>query len=172
MRIRRTAWATTLSGVALLALTACGTAGQGNKVASVSGGGTTSSTAGKGTGNAEDQRLAYVKCMADKGVELPGSKGGGQQNADASMVESPEFKKAFEGCKQLLPNGGEVRPPSAQELDEAKNLANCMRGQGIEVTGPDGEGRMDFNGEPGDPKIEAAYTKCGGGGSKPAGGGR
>ncbi|MEU0788850.1 hypothetical protein ABZ342_02210 [Amycolatopsis sp. NPDC005961] len=158
-------------GAALL-LGGCGAKGDdGDKVASIStppksGGPTAADTSGKSD---EDKMRDFAKCMREHGVDMPDPKpagdGGGMaitlggDGADASKIEA-----AQKACKSLMPNGGEMKPPSAEELDKMRKDAKCMREHGIDMPDPDpsGKGMTRAGGLGDDPKkFEAAAKACG-----------
>jgi hypothetical protein len=159
-------------GAALL-LGGCGAkADDGGKVASIStppksGGPTAADTSGKSD---EDKMRDFAKCMREHGVDMPDPKpagdgsGGmaitlGGDGADASKIEA-----AQKACKSLMPNGGEMKPPSAEELDKMRKDAKCMREHGIDMPDPDptGKGATRIGGPGDDPKkFEEAAKACG-----------
>ncbi|RSD19247.1 hypothetical protein [Amycolatopsis eburnea] len=158
-------------GAALL-LAGCGGQGDdGSKVASIStppktGGPTAADNSGKSD---EDKMREFAKCMREHGVDMPDPKpagdGGGMaitlggDGADVSKIEA-----AQKACKHLMPNGGEMKPPSAEELDKMRKDAKCMRDHGIDMPDPDpsGKGTMRVGGPGDDPKkFEEAAKACG-----------
>ncbi|WP_439383906.1 hypothetical protein [Amycolatopsis lexingtonensis] len=159
-------------GAALL-LAGCGGKGDdGSKVASIStppksGGPTAADNSGKSD---EDKMRDFAKCMREHGVDMPDPKpagdgsGGmaitlGGDGADASKIEG-----AQKACRHLMPNGGEMKPPSAEELDKMRKDAKCMREHGIDMPDPDpsGKGTMRVGGPGDDPKkFEEAAKACG-----------
>ncbi|MBE1500608.1 outer membrane murein-binding lipoprotein Lpp [Amycolatopsis lexingtonensis] len=158
-------------GAALL-LAGCG--GQGDdaaKVASIStppksGGPTAADNSGKSD---EDKMRDFAKCMREHGVDMPDPKpagdGGGMaitlggEGADGTKIEAAQKE-----CRHLMPNGGEMKPPSAEELDKMRKDAKCMREHGIDMPDPDpsGKGTMRVGGPGDDPKkFEEAAKACG-----------
>ena len=136
-----------LAGLFTLA-TACSNAANdaGDGVASLSDKNTPSSSAPKDEGDDYDQMLAYAKCMREHGVDMKdpeppgagGSSGGIGISADGPD-EMKKVDKANEACKHLMPNGGQPEKPSAEELDEARKTAQCLREHGIDVKDPTAE---------------------------------
>lgn len=158
-------------GAALL-LGGCGAKGDdGSKVASIStppkpGGPTAADNSGKSD---EDKMRDFAKCMREHGVDMPDPKpagdGGGMaitlggDGADRGKIDA-----AQNACKHLMPNGGEMKPPSAEELDKMRKDAKCMRDHGIDMPDPDpsGKGATRIGGPGDDPKkFEDAAKACG-----------
>jgi hypothetical protein len=166
----RTRIAVAVIGAALL-LGGCGAkTDDGSKVASIStpsqtGGPAAADTSGKSD---EDKMRDFAKCMREHGVDMPDPKpagdGGmaialGGDGADASKIDA-----AQNACKHLMPNGGEMKPPSAEELDKMRKDAKCMREHGVDMPDPDpsGKGATRIGGVGDDPKkFEAAAKACG-----------
>ncbi|MEQ0560701.1 hypothetical protein ABJI51_16565 [Amycolatopsis sp. NEAU-NG30] len=160
-------------GAALL-LAGCGAkADDGSKVASIStppktGGPTAADNSGKSD---EDKMREFAKCMREHGVDMPDPKpagdgkggmiavGPGENGADRTKIDA-----ANKACKQLLPNGGEMKQPSAEDLDRMRKEAKCMREHGVDMPDPDpsGTGGMRIGGPGSDPKkFEEAAKACG-----------
>ncbi|HEX6360101.1 hypothetical protein [Actinophytocola sp.] len=154
-------------------VTACGNAPNdaGDGVASISDKNTPSSTKAEDEGDDYDKMLAYAKCMREQGVDIkdpePPSAGEGGGGIGIS-VDGPDEKakvdKANESCKHLMPNGGAPEKPSAEELDEARKTAKCLREHGIEVKEPTAENPgLDLSaGEGGNTpeKVDKAMQEC------------
>jgi hypothetical protein len=159
-------------GAAALLLGGCGAkADDGSKVASIStppqsGGPTAADNSGKSD---EDKAREFAKCMREHGVDMPDPKMSGDgkgmsiaiqgDGADRSKVDAAQNE-----CKHFLPNGGEMKPPSAEELDKMRKEAKCMREHGIDMPDPDptGKGAMRVGGANDDPKkVEEAAKACG-----------
>lgn len=118
-----------------------------------------------------ERGLAYAKCMRENGVaKFPDPEGGGIRLGPDSGVDmqSPEFKKAQEACKDLSPQG-EGGPNGGKPLDSAKVAAwaKCMRAHGVpkfpdpEIDGGSMVIDMSAVGMAGDdPKFEKAMEAC------------
>jgi len=158
-------------GTALL-LGGCGAkADDGSKVASIStppksGGPAAADNSGKSD---EDKMRDFAKCMREHGVDMPDPKPAGDgkgmsiaiqgEGADKSKIDT-----AQSACKHLMPNGGEMKPPSAEELDKMRKEAKCMREHGVDMPDPDpaGKGGVRIGGPGDDPKkFEEAAKACG-----------
>jgi hypothetical protein len=158
-------------GAALL-LGGCGAkADDGGKVASIStppksGGPTAADTSGKSD---EDKMRDFAKCMREHGVDMPDPKPAGDGNGMSIAIQGDGADKgkidtAQNACKHLMPNGGEMKPPSAEELDKMRKQAKCMREHGIDMPDPDptGKGATRIGGPGDDPKkFEEAAKACG-----------
>ena len=158
-------------GAALL-LGGCGAKGDdGDKVASIStppksGGPTAADNSGKSD---EDKMRDFAKCMREHGVDMPDPKpagdGGGMSIAiQGDGADRGKVDAAQNACKHLMPNGGEMKPPSAEELDKMRKQAKCMRDHGIDMPDPDptGKGAARIGGPGDDPKkFEDAAKACG-----------
>src|SRR3954449_12518875 len=129
-RAMRTRIVVAALGAALL-LGGCGAkADDGAKVASIStppqsGGPTAADTSGKSD---EDKMRDFAKCMREHGVDMPDPKpaGDGKGMSIAIQGDSSDRGKvdaASNACKHLMPNGGEMKPPSAEELDKMRKEA-------------------------------------------------
>ncbi|RSM42977.1 hypothetical protein DMA12_20270 [Amycolatopsis balhimycina DSM 5908] len=158
-------------GAALL-LAGCGAkADDGAKVASIStpsktGGPTAADNSGKSD---QDKMREFAKCMREHGVDMPDPKPAGDGGGMAITLgdkdgDTTKLDAAQQACKHLMPNGGEMKPPSAEELDKMRKEAKCMREHGIDMPDPDpsGKGGRAIGGPGGDPKkFEEAAKACG-----------
>jgi hypothetical protein len=103
----------------VLALTACGSAGNAND---------RSGSGGDGAG------LKFADCMRSHGVPNfpdPGP-GGGIQLSSAINPQSPAFQSAQSACSKLMPGGGPPRGPVSESRKLSMlRLAECMRKHGL-----------------------------------------
>ena len=176
-----------LVGVALATcalVTACGNGGDGgNKVASISESAKPSDQQQAGDDrNDEDKMRDFTKCMREHGVDIPeptaqpkaggGSTGGGKGSPgiviQGAGPDKEKIDKANEACRPLLPNGGQPPKLDAQQLDEMRKMAKCMREHGVNMPDPDpnNPGIMvnPDNAEQVDPEVmKKAAEACGGG---------
>ena len=158
-------------GAALL-LAGCGAKpDDGSKVASIStppktGGPTAADNSGKSD---EDKMRDFAKCMREHGVDMPDPKPAGDGKGMSVAIQGTDADNgkldgAQKACKHLMPNGGEMKPMSAEELDKARKEAKCMREHGVDMPDPDpsGKGATRIGGAGDDPKkFEAAAKACG-----------
>lgn len=147
-------------------VTACGSPEDdgGDGVASMSDkDASTSSSAPKDEGTDIDKMRAYAKCMREHGIDVKdpddsGASGGISIGGKAG--EQDKAMQAHEECKQLMPNGGEPEKPSAEDLDQMRETAKCLREHGIEVKEPTMEdpGVSVSGGDP--EKLNKAMEEC------------
>ncbi|MFG1804231.1 hypothetical protein ACGFI4_29195 [Micromonospora carbonacea] len=131
-------WLTPVLLATLLA-TGCAAEVGGKEVASVSG-------ASQAPQEADQDE--FRRCMRQQGVDLDAnsdsSELGGDSGHDSGKVDStkPPGQQqrelaALEQCRQHLPNGGNPKPLSEEELEQARALAKCMRADGFDYPDPD-----------------------------------
>lgn len=131
----------------------------------------------------EEQGLKFAQCMRDHGVQMadPGGGPGSLMTIGPGQggAADEKTKAALEACRQYMPNGGELTKPNAQQLEQARKLAQCMREHGLpNFPDPDPDGGMlgkDSGIDPNDPTFKAADEACkslrpGPGGVGPGGG--
>jgi len=160
-------------GIALggaLLLAGCGAkTDDASKVASITTPSSTGAADNSSGKSDEDKMREFAKCMREHGIDMPdptpGTNGGragvavGGDGADQGKMDT-----AQKACKQFMPNGGEMKPPSAEDLDKMRQEAKCMREHGIDMPDPDPTGKSTVSmGGPGDDpaKFEAAAKVCG-----------
>ena len=110
--------------------------------------------AGSPSSDALAQMMAYAKCMRGHGIAdfpdpTPNPGGpGGSFNFNATGDLSPTssaYQSANRACQALLPNGGQIRAPSAKRLAAEVRLAACMRTHGVpEFPDPNGQGAFNL----------------------------
>ncbi|MGA6165402.1 hypothetical protein [Amycolatopsis magusensis] len=152
---------------AALSLAACGGEDPGGDgVASLDGTNTGNSQAPAEADDefTHDEQLAFARCMRDNGVDMPDPVDGRMTMEAAGPDEAPKMEKAHNACRHLLPNGGEMKPPTAEELDQMRKTAQCFRDHGIDVPDPDpvNPGMAIPGGDPEDPKTKKAFEECAG----------
>ncbi|HET8660845.1 MAG TPA: hypothetical protein VFM55_17815 [Micromonosporaceae bacterium] len=106
--------------------------------------------------------LRFVGCMRGAGVDLDDPAPDGRLQLQPGDKTDPEFPKAFQQCKILLPNEGAPAPPSfsPEQLEKMRRYAQCIRDNGV----PDfaDPGPQGFVTAPRDPvAAERAYRICG-----------
>ncbi|MGL5859315.1 MAG: hypothetical protein ACRC35_13095 [Angustibacter sp.] len=164
--------------LAVLALTGCGgdDSDAGNQVASVAGGGQTSSSAtAQSNADKEKEAVAYVECLRKQGIDLPdptvdpdGTLQLQPPRGGIGSIDQSTFAKAQESCGPI-PEGltGGFDPSDSQFQDNAVKFADCMRKEGVDVGDPDFSGGAAGNPQqifPGldlqDPQQQEAASKC------------
>jgi hypothetical protein len=148
--------------VAIFALVACGS-DKGNDIPTANGSGA-APTAG-GTLSAEERkerRLKFAQCMREHGVDMGDPESGGL-TFDENAVNKDTMKAATEACKQYIPTEDEFQPPSAENMEQMRKLARCMREHGIANfpdPGPEGLSLGGTGLDPKDPTFKAAEEAC------------
>ncbi|KZB87285.1 hypothetical protein [Amycolatopsis regifaucium] len=173
--MRKRPMAALIAGAVLALVAGCGGGGDGgDKVASIS----SPPAAGAGDGQQadnvsdEDKRRNFAKCMREHGINMPEPKrdANGQDTITFEAGDTPpdekKMKAADEACRKLLPNGGEIKPPTPEELDKMRKEAKCMRDHGIDFPDPEPAGKggaaIALGDASGDPKkFEEAAKACG-----------
>jgi len=112
--------------------------------------------------------LKYAQCMRDHGVDMPDPDPNGGMTLQGGPGDESKISAAQEACKNLLPNGGVPPTPSAEDLEKARQFAQCMRDHGIaDFPDPDpngggirinGDQNSDMN--PDNPTFKAAMEAC------------
>ncbi|HEX4226159.1 MAG TPA: hypothetical protein VHZ97_27590 [Pseudonocardiaceae bacterium] len=146
-------------------------------VASIKGGGATSTSAdpGSGSGNAQsdaaeqDAMVKFAQCMRQHGINMPdptpsaGGRGAIQALPGVSANDPAAMQKmqaASTACDKLLPNGGK---PTAQDEQRQLKFAQCMRAHGVDMPDPNPNPNGTQNGisiNMSDPKTKAALSAC------------
>ena len=170
-------WPLAVLGLGLaLALAACGGSPDGDRVASLSGGGATGTTNGTAKTAKDPQQAAldFAKCMREHGINMPdpqvddqgrvrvrvGGPGGG------ARPDPKKLDEAQKACGGLMGGGGDgpgqIDP---EERDAMVAFARCMREHGIDMPDPTGDGlviRKDDDGgpDPSSEQFQAAEKAC------------
>jgi hypothetical protein len=167
-------WRPVVLAAATFALvSACGgTDPDGSRVASLSGAPTPSGQqqAGNGNGGPDeaadlDEMRDFAKCMREHGVNMAdpqaGPDGGGV-SLEVHPGEEDKVKTAQEACKHLMPNGGAPPKLDAQQLDELRKQAQCMREHGVDMADPDPNNPgVTIKGSGDEEKDKKAFEECG-----------
>ncbi|BEL09532.1 hypothetical protein Q0Z83_077230 [Actinoplanes sichuanensis] len=157
-------------GVLLAATTAgCSraTGDDGGGVATVDGTAKPSATAAD-SGPDRDASLKFSQCMREQGLEwFPDPKPDGRMELSLPQgVDPAAVDQAQQACRQFLPNGGEPPKLSAEEIEKNRQLAKCMRENGVpNFPDPGADGELGIDGDklgtgPGDPAFDAADKAC------------
>ena len=150
-----------------LALAACGGSPEGDGVASLGGAGSADDNGSETASASKDPQqraLDFAKCMREQGIDMPdpqvddqgrvtmrigGGPGQGGSRPDPEKLEAAQKK-----CGRLMGGGdgpGQIDPKAR---DAMVAYARCMRGQGIDMPDPTGEGMLLRKGEGPDPTSE------------------
>jgi hypothetical protein len=132
----------------------------GIPTADSSGGATPASSS---TGDA----LAFARCLREHDVPMPDPNPNIQWG---NLNQLPQWDTAYPACRYLQPPSNDANnPPSAQELEQLRGYAVCMREHGVEMADPDQNGNlvtggrfanMDRTRTDNDPVYKAAVTAC------------
>jgi len=145
------------------ALAAACSGPSGPDVPAASGSASPSASAGSG------ELTAFVNCVRQHGVTVPDPNPGfAWQQAE----HSHGWNAAWSACRALLPPppaGAANQLPSAQQLEQLRTFAVCMRAHSIDMSDPDQTGDMQIGGRlqhvtraqlVNDPGYKAAYQAC------------
>ncbi|GAA2605902.1 hypothetical protein GCM10010399_41090 [Dactylosporangium fulvum] len=107
----------------------------------------------------------FAKCMREHGVDVPdpGPDGNLQINGGGGGDRS-KVLAAAEACQQYMPNGGDLKNLSPEQLEQGRAFAKCMREHGVNMLDPDPntgvssilKSDIDFN----SPEFKAAAEAC------------
>jgi hypothetical protein len=175
---RRSSVAAIGLGLALV-LAACGGSPDGDRVASLSGGGATGTTSGAAKDAAKDPQQAaldFARCMRQHGIDMPdpqvddqgrirvrvgpGGPGGG------SRPDPEKLEAAQQACGGLLGGGDGDRQLDPADRDAMVAFARCMREHGIDMPDPTGDGLLlrrggDDGPDPESAEFQEAEKACG-----------
>jgi hypothetical protein len=114
-----------------------------------------------------DAPLKFARCMREHGITwFPDPSNGKSSIMIPKGTDAKKFEAAQEACKKFMPDGGQTHKPSAEELQAARDMAKCMRENGIPNfpdPKPDGGLQIDpkkLGAGPGDPTWEKAEKAC------------
>jgi hypothetical protein len=149
----------------------CAAGDDGAGVATVGGAGDNAASASPTPSpmSDEERRVKFAQCMREQGVELPDpeTEGGRVAIRAPEGTDPKRVEAAMEKCRQYLPNGGERRTASPEQIEQARRLAQCMRENGVpDFPDPDPEGGLRLLASPGgrlnpnDPTFKAAREAC------------
>ena len=167
----------TATGVALAALAVSGCAkppeGEGvasaGSVAGVSA--QQSADPDRPSDNPDERVRQFVSCMRANGVDVPDPEPGDKTGKTAlrfesvSGVDKSKLVAAMEKCNKYLPAGGQTLRLTPEELEQARQFAQCMRENGVpNWPDPDADGTFKTDSlaeiKKDDPSVQAAIEKC------------
>jgi hypothetical protein len=165
MRIR-----TALALGLLLTLAGCAAKTDTNGIATAAGKPTAKATAtATATADDADAPLRFAQCMREHGMSWfpdPKSGSGGLQFNVPAGTDKAKVDAAMAACNKFMPNGGRPEKMDPAQLEQARQMSQCMRDHGItNFPDPDPNGRLMIDGNkvgsgPGDPKFDAADKAC------------
>ncbi|MBQ1047253.1 hypothetical protein KBX50_01990 [Micromonospora sp. C51] len=158
----------TLPVLLILALAGCaGRDGDRTGVATAGGAATASASASGTAGSDAERRLDFARCMRENGVELPDPEAGnGPMFRFDGSVDPKRVEAGMEKCRHLLPNGGQAAQLDAEQLEQMRVMARCMRENGVpDFPDPAADGRIQIQRDalgidPDDPAFRAALEAC------------
>jgi hypothetical protein len=152
----------------VLALAACG--GKKDHGMPTANGGTATATPKASASLSDEQKreqaLKFARCMRDHGIDVPdpGSDKGVQIGGGHAGVADEKTKAAMEACRQYLPDGGDLKKPSTDQIEQQRKYAQCMRQHGVpNFPDPSADGGLDIGRtglKPDDPKFKQADEAC------------
>ncbi|BCY06091.1 hypothetical protein [Actinoplanes sp. L3-i22] len=113
-----------------------------------------------------DAPLKYSKCMREHGMTWFPDPSNGQLSVRVpDSVKKEDFNKAEQACRQWAPNGENAPKPSAEDLEIARQMAKCMRENGVpNFPDPQPDGGIAIDSkmgiDPNSPSFQAAQKKC------------
>jgi hypothetical protein len=161
---------TVAAALLALAVAGCGSSTSGDDEIASATGSEASPTASASPGATDpDQNRKFAQCMRDNGVpEFPDPDANGQiprDQLDRGSIDSDTWRKAFDACRSLAPNGGERPELDAAQQEQLRQWAQCMRDNGVDIPDPDANGGgFMFGGDSqidrDNPKFQAAMEAC------------
>lgn len=116
--------------------------------------------------------VGFARCMREHGQDVPDPQPGAPLSF-GSKEPPAGWDEAMQACRQLLPASALRQGPTAQELEQLRAFAVCMRAHDIEMSDPvtEGErignmvirGRLEFVSRDqleADPVFKAAMEAC------------
>ncbi len=114
----------------------------------------------------DERRLKFAACLRDQGLDVPDPEPGqnGPRFNFGSDVDPTKVQAALQQCREYAPNGGQPPKLDAEQVEQVRKLARCMRDNGVpNFPDPAADGRIQ-PGQAGidvkDPKVRAAFDKC------------
>ncbi|HEX5199831.1 MAG TPA: hypothetical protein VFW27_07805 [Actinoplanes sp.] len=114
-----------------------------------------------------DAPLKFSRCMREHGLPwFPDPSHGKMSVAIPKGTDRAKVEAAHEACKKYMPNGGNPPKLSAEDLQRARDMAKCMRENGVpKFPDPDPNGGIALDGGkigtgPGDPTFDKAEQAC------------
>ena len=115
-----------------------------------------------------DAPLKFAQCMRDHGMTwFPDPDASGRMRIKTPRGLDPKkFEAAQEACQQYAPGGGAMRQPTAEEIEQARRFARCMRENGVpDFPDPRADGGISIDAGklgtgPGSPTFDKAEEVC------------
>ncbi|MBL7260387.1 hypothetical protein JKJ07_39445 [Actinoplanes sp. LDG1-01] len=140
----------------------------GDGVATARQGATAGPSASASSTFDEDAPLKFAQCMREHGMTwFPDPDPGGRMTIKTPKGMDPKkFEEAQQACQKFAPDGGEARKPDPEMIEMARQMAKCMRENGVpEFPDPQSDGSLRLDAgklsvKPGDPTFDKAEEKC------------
>lgn len=162
-RIRGLAAAVPLAFALAMALTGCGSGGDGGQVASADGGHTSGGPSPTASLSRDEMGVKFAQCMRENGVPMddpePGK--GILLKVDGSISKAT-VDKATAACRKYQPQGQGPKGGDPKAADRMLKYVQCMRKNGVEAfPDPQPDGGIRIDGSVGqDPDFDSAQKKC------------
>jgi hypothetical protein len=143
----------------MLAVAACGTK-KGSDIPTANG----AEPAATGSLSSEQRReraLKFTQCMREHGIDMPDPDGG--EFHDVGTANKDKMNDAAEACRQYMPTDNEMVKPSAEDIENLRKFAQCMREHGIVKfpdPSPDGLNLGGTGLDPQDATFKTAEEAC------------
>ncbi|MEU1881276.1 hypothetical protein ABZ470_28560 [Streptosporangium sp. NPDC020072] len=148
MRTPRLGGAVTIA--AALVLTGCGTTDSGRNAQT-----------GTSTPNAQDQGVAYARCMRENGVKMPDPD---PDRPGAVIIPKPgntaALQAAMKACRQYLPVKAQEKMGGSEDMDRMVAIARCLRGKGVDAPDPQPGQGLTIRDRLNDPEVQQALLAC------------
>jgi hypothetical protein len=160
--MRRALIATALALVA----TGCGGGQSGTGVASVTAASAEPVASATATADRAEQGRKFAQCMREHGIPMedPGADGGGGLSTVIKDVDKKKLRDATEACRAHVPVKDRAQA-DPEQVDKLRELARCMRENGVDMPDPAPDGRFPSGAMRGftrdDPAFEKAFEACG-----------
>ncbi|SCL31824.1 hypothetical protein GA0074692_3184 [Micromonospora pallida] len=166
MRRRLTGVLLALPLVVAFGLAGCGGADQDGDGVATAGGDGARPTVDAAALSDDERRIRFTRCLREQGLDVadPAPGQNGPRFKPGSDVDRTKVQAALQACREFAPNGGQPRQLNADQVEQVRKLARCMRENGVpNFPDPDADGRI----QPGkadidrqDPVVRAAFDKC------------
>ena len=152
-----------------LAVAGCARNGTGDpQVASAQTGAPTAGATPSATPSDDpDAPIKFSRCMREHGIAwFPDPQGGNLSIRVPKGQDMKKFEAAQQACRTFMPGGGEMRKLSPEQLEQARQMAKCMRENGIpDFPDPNPQGGITIDGDrmnikPDSPTWKKAEEAC------------
>lgn len=138
----------------VFALAACGS-DSGSDIPTAGGGGDGSPPSSSSSLSDTERALKFTQCMRDQGIDMPDPGPDGNVFGGGS-ADKEKLAAATRACREYMPGGGELQQPSAGQIEQLREFAQCMREHGVpDFPDPNANGLMDIQSAGIDPESDA-----------------